>query len=414
MHNIWAVSEGYFTTDPFLSGGNHLPLAYGQFPVLLGALLHPLLGVYTVAALLAITVPTLWYLSKRVFELIASKRIAQLAAIVVILNPLTVDFYLTAKLPFLWAICFALASVFFYLRGRNLLASLLGIVAILNHPLVMFLLGAFLLADLDLKRWLKSYFLPLSIFSVQLLFFSPPSIHGIADIPTLRYLIEYSPYVRAFVFGAFLSIIFWLKKEIRWLCALGLSIVIVAIIAGFLGSQTLPIAYFDRLGFLLFFPFFPLFVKKIKSIGTVRFTRGVGFTLATFVLVFSSTGMILANAPAVDNPTTYAELPNTILENLREGYVRYVSDGSALYLLPQVGVRFSNSGQAMWDVVEKVDADTYAEWLRKENVSHILIYGEPPENVVYGWYLEEEIILELGYPMIYSADNLRIYSIPRD
>jgi len=348
LHNIWAASNGFLLNDPFLSGGNHLPLAYGAIPTLTGALIYPLLGIYTVAALVAIAALALWCLSKKVFECIASERIAWLSATIVVLNPYTVYLFLSAKLPFLWGICFALASILFHLRGNNVLASLLAVAAIVTHPLVTFLLGALLLLTRDLRGWLKSYSPLLVVSSLQLFFlFSPEGI----------------------------------------LARLG--------------------TYPDRLMFLSLFLLIPLLVKRVESIRGIGPTLGIRCALVVSALVILSAGMVYARPLAVDNPEAYNKLPEEVLENLKQGTVRYASDGSALYILPKLGVKFSNTGQEVFEV-ENVDAIAYAKRLKNENAVYILIYV--PENVG-GWYMEETRIREMGFPLIHSADNIRVYYV---
>jgi hypothetical protein len=64
--------------------------------------------------------------------------------------------------------------------------------------------------------------------------------------------------------------------------------------------------------------------------------------------------------------------------------------------------------------VENIDPVTYAGRLENDNVLHIILYGQPlDENSIYGWHIEGKIIQKLGYPLIHSADNLRIYAVPR-
>lgn len=353
LHNIWAASNGFLLNDPFLNGGGHLPLAYGAIPTLTGVLLYPLLGIYTVAALLAVAAPVLWYLSRKVFEYIASKRVAWLSTTILVLNPFTVYLFLSAKLPFLWGICLALGSILLHLRGKNLLASLLGVAAIATHPLVVCLLGASLLLTRDLRGWLKPYSLPLAVFSLQLLF-----------------LFQFTPS----------------------------------------GLPALLVTYIDRLIFLFLLLLVPLMVKKVESIKRVGPTLGVRCALVVSVLAIFSAGVVCARPPMLDNPEAYGELPEGVVENLKLGQVRYASDGSALYILPKLGVKFSNAGQEVFEV-ENVDAAAYAKRLKGENALYILVYGQPKENFVGGWYMEEARIREMGFPLIHSADNVRLYYV---
>ena len=402
-HTIWAASNGHLLVNPFINGGNYLTLVYGGPAILVGGLLYPIAGIYTVAILLAIAVPALWYLSRRVFECLTNKKTARLAATIVLLNPFTVYYFLTAKLPFLWAICFALASVFLYLRGRNLFASLAGVLAVVTHPLAIFLLGALLLLNHNVKRWLKPFFLPLSITFIQLSLFFKPIGWSMGTLPI----------VNIFIFAAVMGAVFWLKREAWPFCVLGLFVSAIAIVTGFLRLPTLPTAYFDRIAFLTVLLLIPLAIGKMGCLAPFAIGK-MKYAFPSLFLVPMTLGVVYAYAaPAIDNPEVYRGLPEPLLENLKGGYVRYVSDGSALYELPKLGIKFSNSGQEMFEV-ENIDPVTYTRRLKNDNVSHIIVYGEPPdEDSIYGWYIEEKIIQELGYPLIYSADNLRIYAVPR-
>ena len=391
MHTVWATSKGYLLNDPFLNGGNHFTLAYGAPAMLLGALIYPLAGVYTVAILLTAAMPTMWYLSKRVFTHLASKKVAELAALLVLLNPFTVYFFLTAKLPFLWGICFALASIYFYFKSRGALASLIGAVAVITHPLMIFLLGAALLLNLDFKRWLKPYSLPVGIFIAQLfLFFTPLGAQAVF-LPGILIL------------AATLAIILWLNRGAWPFYALGFPVLALIALFGMLGLPTLPTVYFDRLAFLALLLLVPLAITKMKKYNAFLIS----------LLLISTLGITYVRAaPIMDDPEIYRTLPEETLTELRGGYVRYASDGSALYELPKLGIKFSNAGQEMPEV-ENVDPIIYAGRVENENVSFILVYAWPDENAVDGWYLEEKIIQECGYPLIYLSNNLRIYEVTR-
>ena len=389
MHNVWATSNGYLLNDPFLNGGNHFTLAYGAPAILLGALIYPLAGIYTVAILLTAAMPAMWYLSKRVFMHLASKEVAELAALLVLLNPFTVYFFLTAKLPFLWGICLALASIYFYFESRGALASLIGAVAVITHPLMIFLLGATLLLNLDFKRWLKPYSLPVGIFIAQLsLFFAPLGAQAVFPPSVL-------------ILAATLAIILRLNRGAWPFCALGFLVLALVALFGMLGLPTLPTVYFDRLAFLALLLVVPLAITKMKKYNAF---------LISFLLISTLGITCVRAAPIMDDPEIYRALPEETLTELRGGYVRYACDGSALYELPKLGIKFSNAGQELHEV-ENVDPLTYMKRIEDENASFILVYGQPEENVLDGWYLEELIVQACGYPLIYSADNLKIYAV---
>jgi hypothetical protein len=130
---------------------------------------------------------------------------------------------------------------------------------------------------------------------------------------------------------------------------------------------------------LLFF--FPLSVLSLLVIG------------ATAVMAFP------------DNPQIYDNLirENLTVAKLKEGYVWYSGDGSALYFLPLVGVRFSNSGFLPFEIRLENDPLLFCRRLAHDNVSFVLVYRESPE---------ENYILRLGFPLFYSQENLRIYKVP--
>lgn len=397
MHNIWAVSNKFLPSDPFLNGGHHFTIAYGAPSVLVGGLIYPLAGVYTVAILLTAAIPAMWCISRRVFRHFATQKISDFAAILVLLNPFTVYYFLTAKLPFLWGTCLAFASIYFYLERRGVLASLVGAVAVITHPLVIFLLGAALLLDLDFKRWLKPYSLPTGIFTAQLLVLFTPFGTRAVFLP------------KGLILAAALAIIPWLKRGAWPLCALGFSVLAVTVFFGALGLPTLPTAYFDRLAFLALLLPVPLAITKVKS---TKMKKHGAYLIS--LLLISTLGITCVRAaPIMDDPEVYRTIPGETLTELRGGYVRYACDGSALYELPIRGVKLSNAGQEVHEV-ENVDPATYAGRLENENVSFILVYTWPDENAADGWYLEEKLIRECGYPLVYSADNLRIYEVIRE
>lgn len=394
MHNIWAVSNRFLPSDPFLNGGNHFTIMYGAPAVLVGALIYPLAGVYTVAILLTAVIPTMWCLSRRVFRHFTTQKISDFAATLVLLNPFTVYYILTAKLPFLWGTCLAFASIYFYFKSRGALASLIGAVAVITHPLTIFLLGAALLLNLDFKRWLKPYSLPLGIFIAQLLVLFPPFGAQAVFLPNVLIL------------AAALAIIPWLKRGAWPFCALGFPVLAVVVLFGALGLPTLPTVYFDRLAFLALLLPVPLAIAKMKITKMKKYSA-----FLVSLLLISTLGITCVRAvPIMDDPEVYRTLPKETLTKLRGGYVRYACDGSALYELPIRGVKLSNAGQEIHEV-ENIDPATYAGRLENENVSFILVYTWSDENAAEGWYLEEKLIQECGYPLVYSADNLRIYEV---
>jgi hypothetical protein len=383
-HSIWAASKGFLLKDPFLVGGSHLTLSYGAPVILVGAVICPLLGAYTVAVLLAAAVPVLWYFSGKMFSRLASADVAKLAAIIVLLNPLTVYYFLTAKLPFIWAMCFGVASVYFYLEKRNLLAMSLGGLAVITHPLSIFLFAALLLMGHNFRQWIKYYFIAGGIFAVQLAFifkFNP--IGGVSTFSIVNILIL------AFALLA----VFWVKKETRILSATALAFLACWCIGGLFGLS-MPSAYFDRLGFLVLLLLAPLLIVKLGGISL----RKPLLSVPVFLVLTAGVGYARVTIET-DNPATYREMPEGLVTTLQQGYVHYACDGSALYELPKLGIRLSNEGRHVSEAAPE-NAEVYAAQIDAENASYILVYRISSV---------ENAIQELGYPLIYSEDNVKIY-----
>jgi hypothetical protein len=390
MHSVWAVNQGYLARDPFINGGSTPTLMYGGPPLLLGGAIYPVFGVYTVAVLMLLAFPLLWYFSRRLFCGLAKKRVAELATLFALINPLTLQFFITAKLPFIWAVAFGLASLGFYLEGKTTYAALTGMLAVITHPLSVFLLATILLIKFDVKMWLKPY-LPtcLVVGALGLLLFGVPGAGGGGQIFVLQ---------TAFL-AAILITLFAFRKESRVPCSLSL-LAFACSVTGVLGVG-ISTVYFDRIAWFILILAAPFFIK---------------LTLPRLKLICVSAGVIgaLLLVPAVwarptfaftDNPVVYENLAadNQTLSNLRSGYVRYSGDGSALYILPISGIKFSNSGQEMLEFSLDNGAQGYYTELLEENVSFVLVYRTSPE---------ENYLVELHFPLAYSKDNLRIYEIP--
>ncbi|PIU15016.1 MAG: hypothetical protein COT21_00100 [Hadesarchaea archaeon CG08_land_8_20_14_0_20_51_8] len=389
MHSIWTFSQGNWIKDPFINGGNWFTLGYGAPAIAFGALLYPLLGVFTVAALLALAFPVLWHYSKRVFERLASKKIAELATFAVLLNPLTVYMFLTAKLPFLWAACFGLMSISFYLQGRGVLAATAGVLAVVTHPVAIFLFCALFLLNLDLRRWLKFYIPAATVFALQLLTVFRLGIGG-GSTPIF--------YTATVLLGIALAALFLARRESRIPCTFAFVLLIGSLIACLFGVS-ISTVYFDRIAWFVFVLSLPfLIARAAPHLG--KLIPGA----TTFALVFSAALICFHAVSVYDNPLVYRELPSEVRQELENDYVRYATDGSALYELPKFNVRFSNAGQEVFEgelFVDHVEnAATYRVQIEMENDSYILVYGQSPE---------ENFIRELNYALIYSADNLKIY-----
>ncbi|TDA29642.1 MAG: hypothetical protein DSO04_07285 [Hadesarchaea archaeon] len=105
-------------------------------------------------------------------------------------------------------------------------------------------------------------------------------------------------------------------------------------------------------------------------------------------------------------PEVYENLiaKNVVMAELREGYVRYSGDGSALYFLPLAGVRLSNSGALPFEMRLENDPLLFCKRMAEENASFVLVYSESPE---------ENYLLQLNFPLFYSQEKLRIYKVPQ-
>ncbi|GEM_PF-3185860 len=382
LHAVWAVNQGHLLRDPFLNRGNSFTLAYGAPAYLLGGVLYPLSGVYTVALLLLLILPLLWLGLRHLF---GPGKDADLIALACLLNPLTVYFFLTSKLPFLWGASFAAFSLSMYKRGKGFQAALLGLLAVITHPLSLVFLAAVLLVKFELRKWLVFYSPVCLVALLQLLLlFGAGGGGGPSRI---------SPHNLLLLAGS-LSLLFALRPQSRFPLLLGISLTGLALALGFPSSY-----YFDRFAWAVLtvsMPFiFPLLTKPKSPL--------------PFLPPFCILPLLVAGVTAVtaypDNPEVYENLiaDNGVVGELREGYVRYSGDGSALYFLPLAGVRLSNSGALPFEMRLENDPLLFCKRMVEENVSFVLVYSKSPE---------ENYLLQLNFPLFYSQENLRIYEVP--
>ncbi len=404
MHNIWAASKGFLVSDPFLSGGAHLTLRYGGPIILLGAAVYPIFGEFTAALLLAAAVPSLWYSAKKVYKHFSKSRIAEIAALGAVLNPFTM-YYCSCLLPFIWGVVFALGSIHFYLEGRTYLAVFLGLITVITHPLAIFLFLALLLVHQNFRKWLKTYCIPLAAFGTMFtIFWGIPNLtSGGHDIFPLTLTILNIGILTSALVGTFL-----IKKETRILSGLALLVLISWSIGSVFGLW-FPKPYLNRIGFSILLMLMPFLIKSAASKITVPPISPIKYVSAVPILAILIGSGVYAGplTTSPDNADAYLKLPDEILTPLQESYVLYASDGSALYELPKLGVRFTNTGRNSYAQIPE-NAEAYAQMVEMENASFILIYedyNEFPGRVE----AEENIIQELGYPLIYSQDNIKIY-----
>jgi hypothetical protein len=391
LHSVWALNQGHYLTNPFINGGSTPTLAYGAPPALLGSLIFPAFGIYTVAVLMVLAFPLYWYSSRRLFRRLVKKRtVLKLAVLVALLNPMTIYLFMTAKLPFIWGTVFGLISLEFYLKHKTTPALLIGMLAVITHPLTIFLLAAILLVRFDLRSWLRQYF-PVCAATAVLAFFlfGVPSLGGGAvNIPVLQ---------TASLAGVLVAVSIF-EKELRIPCAFSLLVLGVTIALGLI-----PTDYFDRIVWFILLALTPSLTKLALPLFRLK-SAVIPASVLGVVLVISALCMRTTYA-FFDNPAVYENLiaDNQTVEILEKGYVRYSGDGSALYFLPTAGVRFSNSGIEVHEFSLPDNAESYLEQLMYENASFVLVYRLSPE---------ENFLLGLDFPLVYDVDNLRIYRVP--
>lgn len=396
LHEAWAISKGFFTVDPFLSGGSHILFQYGYPVKLIGGVLLPFFGRYTVAVLLSASLPLLWISSKKVFEQLFSKRKATRSACLVLLNPLTLFYVTSATLPFLWGTVFALISIYFFLKERKKTAILLSIVAVITHPLSIFLLASVLLVKPEYRRWIKTYILSSLIFlGIMGIFFGL-----FQNFWTNTSFLTRHPFysLRVVVIISALILSYLILNKTRKLSAIALGILLGWVILASFGFW-IPVTYLDRLGFFVFLMIIPFLLSKTSVKLEVKhfliIPVVVGLALAPVLSHYSSTDP--------DQPARYENenLRNEIRDILGDNYVRYASSGSDLQLSEMENIRWSNT------VVQQREnppenKEEYIEMLKEENASFILIGISS---------VEENIIEVIGFPKVFSKDNITIYEV---
>lgn len=396
LHEIWALYKGYIPSSPFLGGGSHFLFKYGAPIDLLGTLIYPVTGVYTVGILLGASIPPFWYFSEKVFSFFTDHRTARLAALAAILNPLFLYYLTTAKLPLLWGFVFFLASIYFYLEERSLLAVLFGALGVVTHPLSIFLPLSLLLLNPEFKRWAKIYFIPLAIFFLQTTAFFG-LFQGIFSSHSLQLWILA---IDAGVLAMALALSFKLKEKSRMLSGLALLILVIWIIGGINGIW-IPAKYFNRLGFQVFLILMPFLLVKVRQFEN---TKAFAALTVFSMLALSATTVGCAKFME-DSPQAFQKNHENIGEIVGENYVHYAGDGSALFELPRLeNIKFSNSGRAPFTSLPENKYE-YEKSLLRENAIFVLFYGSN---------LRENMIKSLGYPVVYSHDNITLYRLPQN
>lgn len=387
MHNIWAVSRGYLFSDPFIGGGSAVPLKYGSPLYLSGALLWPVFQEYTAGLFLIAAIVPMGYLSRKIFDHFCESRTADVAAIITVINPLTIYYFLTAKLPFIWGVVFALASIYLFLEGKRYYPTLTAILAAVTHPLSAILLGSLILVTEDRKGWIKAYAVPLGAFWLQLnVFFGGVGFGGGRSLPIM--------YQNVFILLLALGLSYWAVKRSRRIIGGAIALFSLWVVLGYFGLW-IPTPYFDRVGFLLLLPVIPFLVKKVITTTSIKYiTIGMTSVLLTLAGVYAGTYQMVP-----DDQEPYENLPKEVLSELKSGRVRYASDGSALYILPQENIYFTNTGRESYSPPPD-NITAYENMIRSTRTSHIIFYQES---------VEENFIERLNYALIYSEENLKIY-----
>ncbi|MDI6814416.1 MAG: hypothetical protein QMD10_12925, partial [Desulfitobacteriaceae bacterium] len=295
------------------------------------------------------------------------------------------------KLPFIWAAAFGFASLSFYLERKATLATLAGILAVVTHPLGFFLLAAILLFESNLKRWLRPYLPVCALVALQGFLVFGIGVGGSGHIFVLETIF----------LAAMLITLFAFRRESRWPCALSL-LVLTGAVGLILAGVGIPTVYFDRIAWFILILSGPFFIRlALPRLKPIVITATALALILLIPIVWARP--ILAS---FDNPRAYENLAadDQTIGVLKNGYVRYSGDGSALYILPISGVKFSNAGQERHEFFMDDNAHAYYERLLDENASFVLIYRTSPE---------ENYLVELNFPLMYLKDNLKIYEVPR-
>ena len=396
MNNIMELSKGNWIKNPYLSGGKYLTLAYGAPAYLLGAGLYLLFGTLTVALLMLIAfLIFLHYDKKLVASLTNNKKISELAFFALLLNPFTVYMFITAKLPFVWASCFGLISLVYFFNDRKYPAVAMGVLSVITHPVAIFLfIGAFLL-NFKSKEILVVYAPIFTLSIINLLFVWHFNIFGGMQIGI-------SELVALSIFFAVVTALYWARRESRPFC-ISIGCLSALLFVGTLaGAFSVPFIYFDRAGWLIFLVASPFlaqrFLPKMESI----VPSIVPLTIVCAMLITG--GVVAYHAMSInDNPEVFSSLPQKVVTSLYNGWVHFANDGSALYELPKDGVRFSNAGQV--NQVPNENLDSYIKRIMIENASFVLVYGKSPE---------ENLIENLGWPLIFHENDLKIWRCEKE
>ncbi|MFP4006044.1 MAG: hypothetical protein ACLFUR_04915 [Candidatus Hadarchaeia archaeon] len=187
-------------------------------------------------------------------------------------------------------------------------------------------------------------------------------------------------------------------NKTRKLSAIALGILLGWVILASFGFW-IPVTYLDRLGFFVFLMIIPFLLSKTSVKLEVKhfliIPVVVGLALAPVLSHYSSTDP--------DQPARYENenLRNEIRDILGDNYVRYASSGSDLQLSEMENIRWSNT------VVQQREnppenKEEYIEMLKEENASFILIGISS---------VEENIIEVIGFPKVFSKDNITIYEV---
>lgn len=393
-----------------MQGGSHPLFQYGWPVKLLGSFLFPLFQEYSVAVLTGLALPFLWVSSKKLYndlfdlsETLSNHRIVFISSIFAVMNPLTYRTIFGPTFPFLWGVVLGLFSLHFYMVRKRILAIIVGILAVFIHPTTGILLGSILLVDFRPLNWLKTYFLPVSLFIIQLgIFFGLfKSLHSPGSELDTFYLHNLP------ILIGVLTTSYLVKKETKYLSLIGIIGTITWTILGIFGFW-IPIGYFDRIAYFIILLIMPYLIRTIlqnpiPKIKPPNISKKSQYLIipAIIALVFlGAYGQLLTGTrppQELDN-----ESRDEIGDIVGNESVYLASKGPELYELPRFeNITFTNKGKFPHHQ-EPTNITEYIQMLKNQNASFILANGETPDN---------KTINKLNLTQIHSEEELKLYKI---
>jgi len=396
LHNIWAVHDGNALVSPFLSGGSHAIYRYGLPVNVMGAALFPVLQEHSVSFLIVLSLPLLWVSSKKVFEHFVDGKIAMMAATLAVMNPLTYGYVLAATLPFLWATVFGFFSLYLFLEGKKWPAVVIGVLAIVTHPLSALLFASILLIKPDYRTWLGTYLIPMGVFLIQMAIF-----FGLfTNIYTGEMGLSTHFLYRLPLLAGALTVAALVKRDTRMLSGTALAGTGLWAGLGLIGFW-IPLHYFERPAFFILLLLTPFMLKM--AVDNLHGKKQYLIPIVALGLVFTG-AYIQLDLGVSHEPTDLEndETRRTIADIVENEYVYYGSRGPDLYELPRFeNVKFSNTGKFPHQEPPE-NVEEYLEKLEEQNASYVLIHGETPDNA----HIEK-----VDFPLIYEDGKLKLYEV---